>query len=148
MLTEPTLRTLYVASNGSDTNSGTDPATPLRSIQHAADISLPGDLILIQSGTYRESVDLTVSGTGNQAIVFRGAGPGVIVDGADEAIAAGVSWTSGGNGVYSYETGFSTGHVVSEAGRLFMYPTGKRGAPQHHTRHFQRHWPLRIFSTP
>ncbi len=122
MLADPTLRTLYVADNGSDTNSGTDPTTSLRTIQHAADISSPGDLILIQPGIYRESVALAVSGTGNQPIVFRGAGPGVILDGADEAIAAGVLWTAEGNGVYSYQTGFSTGHVVADLGRLFMYP--------------------------
>jgi hypothetical protein len=42
---------------------------------------------------------------------------------ADEAIAAGVSWTSEGSWVYSYQTGFSTGHVVSDTGRLFMYPS-------------------------
>jgi hypothetical protein len=52
-------------------------------IQRAADISLPGDLILIQPGIYRESVVPAVSGTANQPIVFRGAGPGVILDGAD-----------------------------------------------------------------
>lgn len=118
---EPTLRTLYVSNSGSDSNSGTSPANPLKTIQHASDISLPGDLILIQPGIYRESVSLTVSGTADQPIVFRGAASGVIVDGADETIAAGVLWISEGGGVYSYLSGFSTGHVVADTGRFFQY---------------------------
>ena len=121
VLVEPTLRQLHVSIGGSDANTGTDPNKPLRTIQKAADISLPGDLVLIQPGIYRESVSVSVSGTANQPIVFRGAGPGVIVDGADETIAAGVLWTDEGNGVYSYQTGFATGHVVTEIGRLFRY---------------------------
>jgi len=121
MLAQPTIRTLYVDIRGNDSNPGTDPANPLQTIQRAADISEPGDLILIQPGTYWESVELSASGTADQPIVFRAAGSGVIIDGADSAIAAGVSWTSEGGGVYSYQTGFTTGHVVADAGRLFMY---------------------------
>ena len=121
VLIEPTLRHLHVSTSGSDSNSGTDPAFPLRTIQRAANLSLPGDLVLIQPGIYRESVTVPASGTPNQPIVFRGTGPGVIVDGADEAIAAGVLWTDEGNGQYSFQTGFATGHVVTEMGRLFRY---------------------------
>ena len=116
-----TLRTLYVSTTGNDANPGTNPAAPLRHIQVAADRSLPGDLISIQPGVYRESVSVTHSGTASQPIVFRGAAPGVIVDGADETIAGGVTWTAVGGGVYSRVLGFPTGHVVTEAGRLFRY---------------------------
>jgi hypothetical protein len=120
-LPEPTLRTLYVSMAGSDTNSGSDPAKPLRTIQRAADISMPGDLILIEPGVYRESVTVPTSGTAEQPIVYRGNGPGVILDGADEAIASGVSWQNDGAGVYSVNTGFATGHVVTDAGRFYQY---------------------------
>jgi hypothetical protein len=120
-LPEPMLRTLYVSPTGSDSNSGTDPDKPLRTIQRAADMSMPGDLILIEPGVYRESVTVPTSGTAEHPIVYRGNGPGVILDGADEAIAAGVSWQDDGAGVYSIITGFATGHVVTDAGRLYQY---------------------------
>ena len=121
ILVEPAGRVLYVSPTGNDASAGTDPATPLRSIQRGANLSQPGDLVLIQPGIYRESVTVPRSGTGTQPIVFRGTGPGVILDGADAAIAAGVSWTAVGNGVYSYTAGFPTGHVVSDQGRLYRY---------------------------
>jgi parallel beta helix pectate lyase-like protein/uncharacterized protein DUF1565 len=113
-------RTLYVAPNGSDSNAGTDASHPLKTIQHAADISRAGDLVSIAPGIYREDVNVTTSGTDAAPIVFRGA-EGAIVDGADPAIAAGVTWTSRGSGVWSYATGYSTDLVVTDQGRLFDY---------------------------
>ena len=121
-LPQPTLRTLYVAPSGDDGNPGTDPGAPLRTIQQAAGLSQAGDLISIQPGVYRESVSVTASGTASQPIVYRGSA-GAILDGADAAIAAGVSWTAVGAGVFSRVTGFATGHLVTEAGRLFRYGT-------------------------
>jgi hypothetical protein len=120
-LSEPTLRTLYVAPNGNDNNPGTDPLAPKQTIQGAADVAQAGDLILIQPGVYRESVDVPASGTAAQPIVFRGNAPGAILDGADGTIAAGVTWTPAAGGTYSYATGFGTGHVVTEQGRLYRY---------------------------
>jgi hypothetical protein len=121
-LAEPSLRTLYVAPGGSDSNPGTSPGAPLLTIQEAADRSRAGDLILIAPGVYREEVLVPASGTAAQPIVFRGDGEGVVLDGADGAIAAGgVPWSSEGAGVWSLVTGFSTGHVVSDQGRLFRY---------------------------
>jgi hypothetical protein len=119
--TEPTVRTLYVATTGSDSNLGTDPLNPLLTIQHAAALSQPGDLISIAPGLYRESVTVPTSGTASQPIVFRGAADGVVLDGADDAIHTGVSWTAGANDVFHRTVGFSTGHVVTDRGRLFQY---------------------------
>ncbi len=118
---DPSQRTLHVSPTGNDTNPGTDPLAPLLTIQHAADLSQPGDLILIQPGIYLESVTVPTSGTAAQPIVFRGAAPGVILDGADETVHGGVAWTSQGARVYSRVLGFSTGHVVTDRGRLFQY---------------------------
>ena len=118
---EPSLRTLYVSPAGSDTNAGTSAGAPLRTVQRAADLAQAGDLVLAQPGVYRESVSVPRSGTAGQPIVFRGNGPGAVLDGADAAIAAGVAWTSSGAGVYFVTTGFATGHVVTEAGRLYRY---------------------------
>jgi hypothetical protein len=120
-LPQPTLRTLYVAPGGNDGNPGTDPGAPLLTVQHAANLAQAGDLILIQPGVYRETVNVPASGTAAQPIVFRGNGPGAVLDGADGAVAAGVAWTAGANGVYSRALGFATAHVVTEGGRLFPY---------------------------
>jgi parallel beta-helix repeat protein len=122
-LPEPSIRTLYVAISGNDTNPGTNSAAPLRTIQRAATLSQAGDLILIEPGVYREGVSVPRSGTANQPIVFRGNGGGVILDGSDETIENGVPWSSVGNGVFSRVTGFPTGHVVTNLGRLYKYGT-------------------------
>jgi chitodextrinase len=122
-LPEPSIRTLYVATSGNDSNPGTNPSAPLRTIQQAANLSQPGDLILIQPGLYRESVSVPRSGTANQPIVFRGNGGGVILDGSDETIEDGVPWSSVGSGVFSRVTGFPTGHVVTDLGRFYRYDT-------------------------
>jgi hypothetical protein len=118
---EPTLRTLYVAPWGNNANTGTDPLSPLRTIQRSADLAQPGDLISIEPGVYRESVTVPTSGTAADPIVFRGSAEGVVLDGADEAIFNGVSWTSQANGVFSHDPGFSTGHAVTDQGRLYQY---------------------------
>lgn len=118
---EPTQRTLHVSPTGDDGFPGTDPQQPLRTIQRAADLAQPGDLILIRPGVYRETVTVPTSGTASQPIVFRGTAPGAVLDGADEAVFNGVTWTSEGGGIYSRVLGFGTGHVVTDQGRLFRY---------------------------
>ncbi|TCO41308.1 right-handed parallel beta-helix repeat-containing protein [Dokdonella fugitiva] len=113
-------RTLYVSPGGSDAHDGSSPAQALKTIQRAANLARPGDLVSVAAGIYRESVGVPQSGSASQPIVFRGA-PGAILDGADAAIAAGASWTNAGNGVWSRATGFATALVVSDQGRLFPY---------------------------
>jgi hypothetical protein len=135
VLAEPTGQTLYVAPGGDDGGPGTQ-GQPLATIQEGANRAAPGTLVLVAPGVYRERVDVPVSGTAAQPIVFRGSAPGAILDGADAAIAQGVIWTAQGGGVYARTLGFATGHVVSEIGRLFRYdsladlqalPTGAPG---------------------
>jgi len=122
-LPEPTVRTLYVAPNGNDggSNPGTNPAMPLLTVQRAAQLSIAGTLVSIAPGIYREAVTVPTSGTAVDPIVFRGSAPGVILDGADATIDAGGGWTAESGGVYSRAIAFPTGHVVSDAGRLYRY---------------------------
>jgi len=47
---------LHVAAAGNDANAGT-PEAPLRTIQHAADLAQPGDVITVHQGVYRERVN-------------------------------------------------------------------------------------------
>ncbi|MGA2500775.1 MAG: right-handed parallel beta-helix repeat-containing protein [Tepidisphaeraceae bacterium] len=46
----------HVAVGGNDSNPGT-PAAPVRTIQHAAELAQPGDVITIHQGIYRERVN-------------------------------------------------------------------------------------------
>lgn len=87
----------YVDPSGSDTNSGASPQAAFRTIQRAAQVGGPGDVIHIQPGIYRETVRPKRSGEAGKPIVFEGAPGGpVIVSGADVI----VGWRAGRDGVH------------------------------------------------
>jgi hypothetical protein len=69
--------TYYVATNGVDTNPGTQPL-PFKTIQHGIDFVANGDSIQVTPGTYFEHIVWT-----NKSLSLQGAGPGQsIIDGA------------------------------------------------------------------
>src|SRR5262249_20109955 len=53
---------LYVASSGSDSNSGTD-ASPFRTIFVSSSVERPGTIIHVAAGAYEGGCQTTVSGT-------------------------------------------------------------------------------------
>lgn len=61
--------TYYVANSGNDTNSGTSPGDPFLTIQHAADIVVPGDSVIVADGDYVGFYQST-GGTAGAPIVF------------------------------------------------------------------------------
>ena len=62
-----------VATNGDDTNPGTK-AAPLRTIQRAAELAQPGDVITVHGGVYRERVDPPRGGSSeSKRIVYQAA---------------------------------------------------------------------------
>jgi alpha-N-arabinofuranosidase len=70
---------IHVALTGEDSNPGTV-AAPLRTIQRAADLAQPGDVITVHAGVYRERVDPPRGGTSEtQRITYRAA-PGETVE--------------------------------------------------------------------
>jgi hypothetical protein len=74
-------RTLHVAGDGNDANSGT-PELPLRTLQRAAEVARAGDTVLVRGGVYRGHVFLRFSGEPDKPIVFRNApGEKPVVDG-------------------------------------------------------------------
>jgi hypothetical protein len=62
----------YVATNGSDTNNGTTPATPFATLAKAVTVVVAGDMVGIRGGTYTiANTDLSVDGTEANPIVYR-----------------------------------------------------------------------------
>jgi alpha-N-arabinofuranosidase len=63
----------HVALNGNDANPGT-PAAPLRTIQRAAELAQPGDVVTVHAGVYRERVSPPRGGASDaQRIVYQAA---------------------------------------------------------------------------
>lgn len=72
----------YVRTDGNDLNSGTEntPSGAFKTIQKAADTTRPGDTVEVQSGTYNESVLISISGESTRPITYRANGE-VIING-------------------------------------------------------------------
>ena len=73
-----------VATNGNDSNPGT-PALPLRTIQRAADLAQPGDVITVHEGIYRERVNPPRGGESDSKRIIYQAAPGekVVITGSE-----------------------------------------------------------------
>ena len=78
--------TFHVALRGNDANPGT-PQAPLRTIQHAATLAQPGDIITVHAGVYRERIDPPRGGTSDSRRITYQAAPGdkVVITGAEPA---------------------------------------------------------------
>jgi hypothetical protein len=61
--------TYYVATNGSDSASGSQ-GSPWKTIQKAANVARAGDQVFVRGGTYREKVIVQNSGSAGSPIVF------------------------------------------------------------------------------
>ena len=89
--------TYYVSPAGRDGQAGTE-AKPFRTIQHAADVMKPGDICLIRSGLYTETVRPKMSGTVTAPIIFRAyEGEIVTVSGANPV----TGWKRENGDIYS-----------------------------------------------
>jgi hypothetical protein len=66
----------YVSGTGSDSVNGLTEATAFLTLQHAANVTQPGDTVYVMNGTYKNSrlggdvLDITTSGTANAWITF------------------------------------------------------------------------------
>lgn len=69
-------KTIYVSTKGDDKNNGSVNA-PLRTISQAAKNVSPGDVVIVKSGTYNESVFIPkgASGTAGKYVTFRSDAP-------------------------------------------------------------------------
>jgi parallel beta-helix repeat protein len=74
---------MYVATTGSDGNDGRSIDRPLRTLQRAANLAGPGDVVWVRGGTYAADVIFSRSGTSSQRIVFESyPGECAVLDGA------------------------------------------------------------------
>ncbi len=73
----------YVAPDGDDENPGTEEA-PWATIQHAAEVLLPGEVVYVRGGLYHEAVEIAVSGSAEDGPITFAAYPGEqpILDGS------------------------------------------------------------------
>jgi len=74
----------HVALQGNDANPGTQ-AAPLRTIQHAANLAQPGDVITVHEGVYRERISPARGGeSDSKRIVYQAAsGENVAIKGSE-----------------------------------------------------------------
>jgi hypothetical protein len=80
----PAAATYYVDRNhpqASDSNPGTE-ALPWLTIQHAAQVAVAGDTMLIKPGVYTGGITVETSGTVGELITFRANDAGVVINGS------------------------------------------------------------------
>ncbi|MBR10734.1 MAG: hypothetical protein CMP48_23995 [Rickettsiales bacterium] len=61
----------YVAVDGDDSNDGTVDY-PFATIQHAIDLAVPGDKVIVREGSYHQEVTIQQSGTAKDPIILMG----------------------------------------------------------------------------
>lgn len=77
-------RRLYVSVNGSDSNDGISPDTPLRTLSQAASKLTAGTTVLVMEGIYYEQMNIQASGNVNDYITIMPYDDDVvIIDGGD-----------------------------------------------------------------
>ena len=88
---------LHVDKRGRDTNPGTR-AAPLHTIQRAADLAQPGDVVTVHSGVYRERVTPPRGGESDAKRILYQAAKGEKVEVKGSEVVTG--WEEAGNGVW------------------------------------------------
>lgn len=111
--------TYYVATNGSDTNPGTQ-TQPFQTISKAVSTATGGDTILVNSGVYHEQVNILKS-----SLTLRGVGPTKPVIDGDNVRGAGINYGSnhlGDETVDNFELrNFYTANTASRATGIVGY---------------------------
>lgn len=87
----------HVSTSGNDTNPGTQTAS-LRTIQRAADLAQPGDVIVVHAGVYRERITPPRGGESDQKRIVYQAAPGEKVEIKGSEIVK--NWTQVQDGVW------------------------------------------------
>jgi len=123
-------RTIYVAKNGNDSNSGTLSA-PYKTINRAASVATAGDIVNIRAGTYEETLKPANSGSSSNPIVFQAYGSEKVIITAMQALNG---WTRDSGNVYRTQVDFDLGQENfvmhnSTALDLARWPNNTDGDP-------------------
>jgi hypothetical protein len=118
-------RAFYVASSGADSSPGLSQKLPLRTIQHAAQLTKPGDTVVVAAGTYDERIAINVSGDpGHPIRLVAARGEPVIVQGFEI------------RGNYVEVDGFEiTNHNATQEHGVGVYLTGSHDVVSHNRIH-------------
>jgi hypothetical protein len=124
--------TYYVSTSGNDSNSGCSTSTAWLTIQHAADTVTAGATVIVEAGTYHESVLFANSGTSSAPIVFNGQGVAV-VDGASVACCTTPSFETGNNflccntqGLFTIGSSSGVSYLTIEGFTIQNYKTSNK----------------------
>ena len=115
-------RTLHVRAGAAAGGDGGE-TTPFATIQGGVDAAGPGDRVLVHPGLYNEAVEFPRSGESGRFIQVVGE-EGAILDGSDQAIAAGgPAWTTDGADprVASAPIPGTPGYLARDGERLYRY---------------------------
>jgi hypothetical protein len=111
-------RTFLVAPDGDDSGLG-GTNLPFKTIAHAVEIALPGDLILVEPGTYHETIIINNSGTEEKPITIAAQKFGTaVIDGAEPLS----GWTLDGGTKPVYTTAWDHDFFYSPGVRTHFGP--------------------------
>lgn len=72
--------TYYVSQNGNNSNTGLSSSTAFSTIQHASEMVVAGDSVIVMPGAYQGFDFMNVNGTMSNPVVFMASAIGVIID--------------------------------------------------------------------
>ena len=107
------------AATGNDANAGTSTA-PWRTIQHAADVTNPGDTVIVDDGVYTGGANVvTISRSGSAAgwLVFRAAHLwGAVIDGQNNSSTVGIEINGNYVRVQGFEVRYTSRYGIDAYG--------------------------------
>ena len=114
----------FVAPGGNDGGQGTD-VDPFATIGHATGVADPGDIITVQDGTYRESIEINgFHGSADPLWIHAAHRGKAVLDGSDETIWLNQSqniWEAQGSGIFYTPLAIDTGYVACDDQQLYHY---------------------------
>lgn len=103
--------TYFVATDGSDSNAGTNLSAPFQTIQRAAGVMLWGDTCFIRGGTYRETLYPLNAGISSALMMFSAYSNEIVtISGADTV----TNWTFLSNGIYQATVNWDLGEGCNQ----------------------------------
>jgi len=113
-----TSHNLYVATTGSDSNSGTE-ASPLKTIARASQMAVPDTTIFVAAGTYEGGFQTLSSGTAAGQIYYVSRTPGAAKLVPPSSSTRDTAWDNRGN--YVQINGFEIDGSVVQSGTKWSY---------------------------